>query len=121
MKSKTLQLIQKYSKILKEQGELEGQQMDATQDVGVTDVTQPPVEQELPFTAESENDYIMQMLYSAKFEPTPEQNTELDNLIDKMKSKEVKNSRTEILPIIQQMISSEVESIQLRDLSDQID
>jgi hypothetical protein len=121
MKSKTLQLIQKYSKILKEQGELEGQQMDATQDVGVSDVTQPPVEQELPFTAESENDYIMQMLYSAKFEPTPEQNTELDNLIDKMKSKKVKNSRTEILPIIQQMISSEVESIQLRDLSDQID
>lgn len=126
MKSITLQLIDKYSKILKEQGELEDQsQMDAADagatDVGATDVAQPPVQQELPFTAESENDYIMQMLYAAKFEPTPEQNTELDNLIDKMKSKEVKNSRSEILPIIQQMISSEVESDQLRDLSDQID
>lgn len=121
MKSKTLQLIDKYSSILKEQGELEGQPTDATQDVGVNDVTEPPVGQELPFTAESENDYIMQMLYAAKFEPTPEQNTELDNLIARMKEKNVKNARAEILPIIQQMVSSEVESSQLRNLSDQID
>ena len=121
MKSKTLQLINKYSKILKEQGELEGQPMDATQDVGANDVTVPPANQEMPFTAESENDYILQMLYAAKFEPTPEQNTELDNLIAKMKEKSVKNARAEILPIIQQMISSEVESTQLRNLSDQLD
>lgn len=122
MKSKTLQLINKYSKILKEQGELEAQPpMAATQDVGATDVVQPPVEQELPFTAESENSYILQMLFAAKFEPTPEQNTELDNLIDRMKDKKVKNARSEILPFIQSMISSEVESQQLRNLSDRLD
>lgn len=121
MKSKTLQLIDKYSQILKEQGELEAQPQPDVANVGVNDITQPPVEQELPFTAESENDYILQMLYAAKFEPTPEQNTELDNLIVKMKGKDIKNARAEILPIIQQMISSEVESTQLRNLSDQLD
>ena len=120
MKSKTLQLINKYSQILKEQGEMDIQPT-ADAAVDVNDVTQEPVAQELPFTAESENDYILQMLFAAKFEPTPEQNTELDNLIVKMKDKEVKNARAEVLPIIQKMISSQIDSNQIRDLSDQVD
>lgn len=118
---KTLQIIDRYNRLINEQDAAEGDIPSDAQPVGVNDVTEPPQQQELPFTSESENEYILLMLQSAKFKPTPEQNTELDNLIDQMESKQYTNARSEILPKIQQMISAQIDSNQIRDLSDQLD
>ena len=118
---KTLQIIDRYTRLISEQGDVGSDIPADAQPVGVGDVTELPQQQELPFTSESENEYILLMLQSAKFKPTPEQNTALDNLIDQMQSKKYTNARLEILPKIQQMISSQIDSNQIRDLSDQID
>jgi hypothetical protein len=102
MKSKTLQLIDGYMKIIKEQGEMP----DPSQDV--QDVTQPPIEAQetMPMTSVGEDKYIADLIDAALFEPSPEQSSTLLNLQSVMQMKKYTNAREEILPSILGIISA---------------
>lgn len=123
MKSKTLQLINHYHRLLKEQGEDPnmpsfdgGAPSQPPQDVqDVVDPNSPEGgEEELPMTSQGENSYISNLIDAALFEPSAEEARTLLNLQNVMQLKRYKNAREEILPLVLSLISSESQSGDLK-------
>jgi hypothetical protein len=126
MKSKTLQLINSYHRLIKEQGEDPNAQQDPSmaqeqpQDVqGMVDPNAGDAgEEELPLTSQGEDKYIANLIDAALFEPSAEDARTLLNLQNVMQMKRYKNSREEVLPMVLSLISSETQSGDIKkDLS----
>ncbi len=98
--SRTLQLIEGYLKVLKEQGEDPEMQELAPQSPDVTENPQPTPQEEMPMTSEGEEEYISNLIDAALFAPSPEDSKTLNDLQSAMKMKRFTNAREEILPII---------------------
>lgn len=109
MKSKTLQFIDYYTKILKEEGEMPdmNQQPDSTQNT-------PEASETMPMSSAGEDKYIADIIDAALFEPSPEQSTTLLNLQSQMQMKKYSNAREEILPSVLAIISSSTSGGDLR-------
>lgn len=113
MKSKTLQLINKYHRLLKEQGEdpniqpMEGDPSQQPEDVqDVVDPNAQESEQEtIPLTSQGEEEYISNLIDAALFEPSAEDATTLLNLQNVMQMKRFRNAREEVLPMVLSIIS----------------
>jgi hypothetical protein len=127
MKSKTIELINYYTRLLKEQAEEDPMQQGAEMPpVGgdVQDVVEPqaeaPQEQETaPMTSEGENEYIANLIDAALFKPTAEEAKTLMNLQNVMQLKRYTNAREEVLPMVLSIISPETQSNSLKqNLSD---
>ena len=112
MKSKTLQLIDTYTRLIKEQGEDPNMEQDpnAPQDVqNVVDPNAPPAqtEEEMPLTSQAENQYISDLIDAALFEPSSEDARTLLNLQNVMQMKRFTNAREEVLPMVLSLIRTE--------------
>lgn len=127
MKSKTLNLINRYHRLLSEQGEdpnamppQEG--MDQPQDVqDVVDPNAASAEDEtMPLTSQGEEKYITDLIDAALFAPSPEDSKTLLNLQNVMQMKRFKNAREEVLPIVLSIISSETQAGNLKQNLDKI-
>lgn len=120
MKSKTLRLIDHYTKILVEQGEdpnqmppQEGEQ--APQDVQSVTQPEPPDEQETePLTSQGEDEYITNLISAALFKPSAEDAKTLMNLQNVMQLKRYTNAREEVLPMVLSIINPESQNSQLK-------
>ena len=122
MKSKTLQLINSYTRLINEQGEDPNLQQDPNAPQDVQDVVDPnsqaAPEEEMPLTSQAENQYISDLIDAALFEPSSEDARTLLNLQNVMQMKRFSNAREEVLPLILSLIRSETESGDLKkDLS----
>lgn len=124
MKSKTLQLINRYHRLLKEQGEdpnmqppMEGEQPQDVQ--GAVDPSaEAPQDETMPLTSQGEDKYIADLIDAALFEPSAEDSRTLLNLQNVMQMKRYKNAREEVLPLLLSIISSETQGGDLKkDLS----
>jgi hypothetical protein len=125
MKSKTLQLINKYHRLLNEQGEdpnmqqMEGDPSQQPEDV--QDAVDPSAEapdETMPLTSQGEDTYIANLVDAALFEPSAEDARTLLNLQNVMQMKRYTNAREEVLPLVLSIISSETQGGDLkRDLS----
>ena len=122
MKSKTLQLINQYHRLIKEQGEDPNMQqdpnMDQEQPQDVQGAVDPSAgdagEEELPLTSQGEDKYIADLIDAALFEPSAEDARTLLNLQNVMQMKRYKNSREEVLPLVLSLISSETQGGDLK-------
>jgi hypothetical protein len=122
MKSKTLQLINKYHRLLKEQGEdpnMQQMEQDPSQqpeDVqGAVDPTaEAPQEETMPLSSQGEDKYIADLVDAALFEPSAEDARTLLNLQNVMQMKRYKNAREEVLPLLLSIISSETQGGDLK-------
>ena len=118
MKSKTLQLINRYHRLIKEQGEDPSMQqdpnagMEAPQDVqGAVDPNAGDAgEKEVPLTSQGENEYISNLIDAALYKPSAEDARTLLNLQNVMQMKRYKNAREEVLPLVLSLISSETQA-----------
>lgn len=117
MKSKTLELIDSYLRVIKEQEEDPNMmQQDPTmgQPQDVQDAVDPnaePVEDEtMPLTSQGEEKYISELIDAALFEPSAEDATTLLNLQNVMQMKRFKNAREEVLPLVLLIISPETQA-----------
>jgi len=118
MKSKTLQLINHYHRLIKEQGEDPSMQQDPSmaqeppQDVqGAVDPAAGDANgEELPFTSQGEDRYISDLVDAALYAPSSEDARTLLNLQNVMQMKRYKNAREEILPLVLSLISSETQA-----------
>jgi hypothetical protein len=126
MKSKTLQLINYYTNLIKEQGEDPSQM---PQEPGMEQPQQgaPPPPQEAPepeetapMTSEGENEYITNLINAALFKPSAEDAKTLMNLQNVMQLKRYTNAREEVLPMVLSIISSESQSGDLKQNMDQL-
>jgi len=122
MKSKTLQLINSYTRLIKEQGEDPSLQQDPNAPQDVQDVVDPNAqaapEEEMPLTSQGENQYISDLIDAALFEPSSEDARTLLNLQNVMQMKRFSNAREEVLPLILSLIRTETEGGDLKkDLS----
>ena len=122
MKSKTLQLINRYHRLINEQGEDPNMEQDPNmaqeqpQDVqGVVDPNAGDAgQEELPLTSQGEDKYIADLIDAALFEPSAEDARTLLNLQNVMQMKRYKNSREEVLPLVLSLISSETQGGDLK-------
>ena len=121
MKSKTLQLIKNYHRLLKEQDEDPNMSPDPSQgapeDVqGVVDPSagEAPTEDTMPLTSQAEDKYIADLVDAALFEPSAEDARTLINLQNVMQMKRYKNAREEVLPLVLSLISSETQGGDLK-------
>lgn len=119
MKSKTLQLINRYHRLLKEQGEdpnMQPMEGDQPQDVqGAVDPSaEAPQEETMPLTSQGEDKYIADLIDAALFEPSAEDARTLLNLQNVMQMKRYKNAREEVLPLLLSIISSETQGGDLK-------
>jgi hypothetical protein len=121
MKSKTLQLINKYHKLLNEQGEDPNMQQPPMQDQppqnvqdAVDPTAQPDAEETMPLTSQGEDKYISDLIDAALFEPSAEDARTLLNLQNVMQMKRYKNAREEVLPLVLSIISSETQGGDLK-------
>lgn len=121
MKSKTLQLIDHYHRLIEEQGEDPSMQQDPNameqpQDVqGVVDPNAGDAgEEELPLTSQGEDKYIADLIDAALFEPSAEDARTLLNLQNVMQMKRYKNAREEVLPLVLSLISPETQGGDLK-------
>ena len=123
MKSKTLQLINHYNRLLKEGGndqnplqDAPGQPSDQQQPQDVQDVTEPASsEQETePLTSQGEDEYISNLINATLFKPSAEDAKTLMNLQNVMQLKRYTNAREEVLPMVLSIINSETQSSQLK-------
>jgi len=124
MKSKTLQLINRYHRLLNEQGEdpnmqqppMEGDPNQQPQNV--QDVVDPNAEtgeeETMPLTSQGEEKYIADLVDAALFEPSAEDARTLLNLQNVMQMKRFKNAREEVLPLVLSIISSETQGGDLK-------
>jgi hypothetical protein len=124
MKSKTLQLINRYHRLLNEQGEdpnmqqppMEGDPNQQPQNV--QDVVDPNAEtgeeEIMPLTSQGEEKYIADLVDAALFEPSAEDARTLLNLQNVMQMKRFKNAREEVLPLVLSIISSETQGGDLK-------
>ena len=122
---KTLKLIENYKRILLEQGEegmspeemqgmqgMEGQEGMEGQDV--TEMPEEPMQEEMPFTSESENQYIEDLIDAALYEPSSEDAKTLTDLQGIVKMKKFTNAREEILPTLLKIIRPSTEDNDIR-------
>ena len=121
MKSKTLQLINKYHRLIREQGEdpnMQGGDMEQGQPEDVQDVVDPNAaqaeEETMPLTSQGEEKYIADLVDAALYEPSAEDSRTLMNLQNVMQLKRFKNAREEILPLVLSIISSETQAGDLK-------
>lgn len=123
---KTLKLINHYYKVLQEQ---DGQPPEDTQEFDTSggesteDVLDAPEEapqEEMPMTAEGENQYISDLIDAALYAPTSEDAYLLNNLQSVMKMKQFTNAREEVLPTILSIIRPSTEGDEIRDDLDQM-
>jgi len=109
MKSKTLQLIEKYHRLIREQGEdqMSMEDPNAQQAPPEAAQAQPAApEEEMPLTSQGENEYIKMLVDAALFSPSPEEAKTLANLQSVMALKRFKNAREEVLPMVLTIINS---------------
>lgn len=127
MKSKTLQLINSYHRLIKEQGEdpnamQQDPSMGQEQPQDVQGMVDPNAgdagEEELPLTSQGEDKYIADLIDAALFEPSAEDSRTLLNLQNVMQMKRYKNAREEVLPLVLSLISAETQGGDIKkDLS----
>jgi hypothetical protein len=118
MKSKTLQLINNYHRLLNEQGVDPNAQMpEMDTEMGQGAPPQEPApepQEEMPLTSEAEEKYIADLVDAALFEPSAEEARTLLNLQNVMQMKRFTNAREEVLPLILSIISSETQGGDLK-------
>jgi len=119
MSDKTLQLIERYHRLLKEQGE-EQPMPDEEQgfDTAAAEQEMPqeePIPEELPMTSEGEERYIADIIDAALFEPDSDDAQLLLNLQSVMKMKKYENARDEVLPTVLNIIRPSSEGSDIRD------
>jgi hypothetical protein len=122
MKSKTLQLMNKYHRLLKEQGEDPNmQQMEpdpSQQPQDVQDAVDPnaaePADETMPLTSQGEDQYISDLIDAALFSPSSEDARTLLNLQNVMQMKRYSNAREEVLPLVLSIISAETQGGDLK-------
>jgi hypothetical protein len=122
MKSKTLQLINRYHRIIREQGEDPSMQQDPNAEMETAQDVQGAVDpnagdaggEELPLTSQGEDKYIADLIDAALFEPSAEDARTLLNLQNVMQMKRYKNAREEVLPLVLSLISSETQGGDLK-------
>lgn len=116
MESKTLKLIDKYLRVIKEQGEDPNMQVDpnagAEQAAPVPEAPEP--QEEMPLTSEAEEKYISDLVDAALFEPSAEEAKTLLNLQNVMQMKRFTNAREEVLPLVLSIISPETQGGDLK-------
>lgn len=127
MKSKTLEVIRKYTLTLEaadpsmdgmgEQPMDQGQEQPAP-----APETEPAApEEEMPLTSAGEDKYIKDLIDAALFEPSAEEANTLLNLQSVMELKRYKNAREEVLPFVLGIISKETQNRDMRDELSKID
>lgn len=123
MSKKTLQLIQQYKRILKEQSEgiPSDNEFDSSNGQDVTNVVEPTPEETVPMTSEGENAYIENLIDAALFSPSSEDAKTLTDLQSQMQMKKFTNARDEILPTILNIIKPRTEEKDIRGSLDQVD
>jgi hypothetical protein len=121
MKSKTLQLFEKYFTILEQGEDPNMQQMEqdpSQQPQDVQDAVDPsaeaPQEETMPLSSQGEDKYIADLVDAALFEPSAEDARTLLNLQNVMQMKRYKNAREEVLPLLLSIISSETQGGDLK-------
>lgn len=125
MSSKTLQLINRYRKVLVEQGGLPPADEFNTspQEGDVTDMQDPNADanqEEIPMTSEGEEEYISNLIDAALFEPSPTDAKTLTDLQSIVKMKKYNNAREEILPVILNIIRPATDSNSIRQSLDNV-
>ena len=121
MSDKTIQLIERYHRLLKEQGEQEQEQApDEEQgfDTAGAEEEMPqeePIPEEVPMTSEGEERYIADIIDAALFEPASDDAQLLLNLQSMMKMKKYQNARDEVLPAVLNIIKPSTEGSDIRD------
>ena len=122
MKSKTIQRMNKYHRLLKEQGEDPNiQQMEpdpSQQPQDVQDAVDPnaeePADETMPLTSQGEDQYISDLIDAALFSPSSEDARTLLNLQNVMQMKRYSNAREEVLPLVLSIISAETQGGDLK-------
>jgi len=118
MKSKTLQLINRYHRLIREQGEDPSMEQDPNAMEQPQDAVDPNAggagEEELPLTSQGEDKYIADLIDAALFEPSAEDARTLLNLQNVMQMKRYKNAREEVIPLVLSLISSETQGGDLK-------
>jgi hypothetical protein len=123
MSSKTLNLINRYRRVLKEQGELPPADEFNTVPQDATEAPDPNAAaagEEVPMTSEGEDEYIANLIDAALFEPSPEDAKTLTDLQGIVKMKKYNNAREEILPILLNIIRPSTESNNIRQSLDKV-
>lgn len=121
MKSKTLNLIEKYQRLIREQGEdpsmVDPNAMQQPQDVqGAVDPNAGDAgEEEIPLTSQGEDEYIANLIDAALYKPSAEDAKTLLNLQNVMQMKRYENSREEVLPLVLSLISPETQNGDLKN------
>lgn len=100
MKSKTIKLINRYARLLREQGEDPSDSQQAED----PPVEEEPVEEDVPSTSQAEDRYVQYLIDAALFIPSPTQHKTLNTLQSIVNMKQYKNARQEILPFVLPMI-----------------
>lgn len=120
MKSKTLDIIKKYT--------LTVEGVDPSMEEGGMDQQQPQAnpepaapEEEMPLTSEAEDKYIKDLIDAALFEPSAEEANTLLNLQSVMELKRYKNAREEVLPMVLGIIYRETQNRDMRDELSKLD
>lgn len=124
MKSKTLQLLKKYTLTLENASGVEGDPTEQEQMEGGDTSSQTPSlgeDETVPLTSEGEDKYIKDLIDAALFAPSAEESRTLLNLQSVMELKRYKNAREEVLPFVLAIISKETQNRDLRDDLAQID
>lgn len=121
MKFKTLQLINKYHRMINEQGgdeDLNMEQDPSQQPQDVQDAVDPnaeaPEEETMPLTSQGEDQYISDLVDAALFSPSSEDARTLLNLQNVMQMKRYTNAREEVLPLVLSIISAETQGGDLK-------
>jgi hypothetical protein len=119
---KTLQLMEKYRILLEQDGAMpvEGDPAAAAAP-DPNAAVEPAPSQQQPFTSESENKYLKLMVLAAKYKPTVQDDSMLDDLLTKLDDSNVQNKRAEVLLPLSELISAPLAEDELRDNLDAID
>jgi len=118
MKSKTLQLISRYNRILTEQDEDPNMQQPDISDPSMQQPEAPP--EEAPLTSQGEDEYISSLVDAALFKPSVEEARTLLNLQNVIQMKRYTNAREEILPLVLSIISPETQAGDIKSDLDKI-
>ena len=113
MKSKTLELLDYYLRVIKEQGDDPSMTTPtAPEDSPAPDPSQPPTdepeppqEDNAPPTSLAENKYVEALIYGALYTPTPQQVILLNKMKDLLVKDKYINPKTDVLPILLRMIN----------------
>jgi hypothetical protein len=107
MKSKTIKLINRYARLLREQGEDPSDSQQAEDPPLEEEPVEEDVpEEDVPPTSQAEDRYVQYLIDAALFIPSPTQHKTLNNLQSIVNMKQYKNARQEILPFVLPMIGN---------------